>query len=113
MRAGPVQGRGIEKIGEAMAYGVVHHFAGGTEEQYKASIAAVHPADGSLPAGQLYHAAGGDEGGWNIIAVHDSQASWEAFRDSILIPRMQQGIEGGFTAPPQERVFEVVNEARG
>jgi len=95
-----------------MAYGVVHHFAGGTEEQYKASIAAVHPADGSLPAGQLYHAAGGDESGWNIIAVHDSQASWEAFRDSILIPRMQQGIEGGFTEPPQERVFEVVNEAR-
>ncbi len=26
-----------------MAYGVVHQFAGGTEEQYQASIAAVHP----------------------------------------------------------------------
>ena len=33
-----------------MAYGVVHQFKGGTKEQYEASIAAVHPADGSLPA---------------------------------------------------------------
>ena len=99
--------------GEAMTYGVVHHFEGGTEEQYRASIAAVHPADGSLPAGQLYHAAGASEDGWDIIAVHDSKESWETFRDSILMPRMQAGIEGGFTTPPQERVFEIVNEARG
>ena len=41
-----------------MAYGVVHHFPGGTKEQYEASIAAVHPSDGSLPEGQIFHAAG-------------------------------------------------------
>ena len=46
------------------------------------------------------------------VAVHDSQQSWETFRDSILLPRMQAGIEGGFTAPPEERVFEIVNEVR-
>ena len=96
-----------------MAYGVVHHFRGGTKEQYQASIAAVHPADGSLPAGQLYHAAGPSQNGWTIIAVHDSQDSWETFRDSTLMPRMQAGIEGGFTAPPEETVFEIVNEVRG
>jgi hypothetical protein len=96
-----------------MAYGVVHHFKGGTKEQYEASIAAVHPADGGLPAGQLYHAAGASQDGWTIIAVHDSQASWETFRDSILMPRMQKGIDGGFTAPPEETVFEIVNEVRG
>jgi len=96
-----------------MAYGVVHHFKGGTKEQYEASIAAVHPADGSLPAGQLYHAAGASPDGWNIMAVHDSQASWESFRDSILMPRMQAGIDGGFTAPPEETGFEIVNEVRG
>ena len=39
-----------------MVYGIVHQFAGGTEGQYEASIAAVHPSDGSLPAGQLFHA---------------------------------------------------------
>ena len=34
-----------------MAYGIVHQFPGGTQEQYEASIAAVHPSDGSLPEG--------------------------------------------------------------
>jgi hypothetical protein len=95
-----------------MAYGVVHQFKGGTKEQYEASIAAVHPADGSLPAGQVFHAAGPSADGWTIVAIHDSQASWESFRDSILMPRMEQGIDGGFAEPPQETVFEVVNEVR-
>jgi hypothetical protein len=95
-----------------MAYGVVHKFAGGTKDQYEASIAAVHPADGGLPEGQLFHAAGPSAGGWTIMAIHESQQSWERFRDDILVPRMTQGIEGGFTAPPEETGFQVVNEAR-
>ncbi len=94
-----------------MAYAVVHKFKGGTQQQYQASLAAVHPADGSLPAGQVFHIAGPSEDGWTIVAVHDSQASWEAFRDSILVPRMQAGIDGGFTVVPEETVFEVANEA--
>jgi hypothetical protein len=92
-----------------MAYGVVHHFAGGTKDQYEASIAAVHPSDGSLPEGQQFHAAGPSADGWTIIAIHDSKESWEKFRDGTLIPKMA-GIEGGFTAPPQETGFEVHNE---
>jgi hypothetical protein len=90
-----------------MPYGVVHHFPGGTKENYEASIGAVHPSDGSLPAGQLFHAAGPSEGGWTIMAVHESQESWERFRDQILMPRMQAGIEGGFPTPPEETAFEV------
>src|SRR6059058_4259011 len=86
------------------AYGVVHFFAGGTVDQYEASIAAVHPGEGRLPDGQTFHAAGPSEGGWTIMAVHESKQSWESFRDDILMPRMQQGIEGGFEAPPQETV---------
>jgi hypothetical protein len=93
-----------------MSYGVVHEFKGGTRDQYEASIAAVHPADGSLPAGQLSHVAGPSADGWTIVAVHDSKETWETFRDSILMPRIQAGIPGGFTGPPQETVFEVVNE---
>ena len=92
-----------------MAYGVVHHFPGGTKEQYEASIAAVHPSRDRMPEGQIYHAAGPSDGGWTIIAVHDSRESWEKFRDGTLMPRMQQGIEGGFTSPPQETGFEVHN----
>jgi len=95
-----------------MSYGIVHHFAGGTKEQYEATLAAVHPSDGSLPAGQQFHAAGPSEGGWTIVAIHDSQDTWESFRDSVLMPRLQAGIEGGLAGPPQEYAFDVANEVR-
>ena len=90
-------------------YGVIHFFPGGTQAQYEASVAAVHPGPDQLPAGQLYHAAGPSEGGFTITAVHESQASWEKFRDEILLPTMQAGIEGGFTAQPVETAFPVSN----
>jgi hypothetical protein len=93
----------------AMAYGVVHYFPGGTKEQYEASLAAVHPNRQSLPNGQIFHAAGGSAGGWTIVAVHDSKESWERFRDDILMPRLREGIKGGFSMPPQETVFDVHN----
>src|SRR6476469_5203536 len=86
-----------------MTYGVVHQFPGGTKEHYEATSAAVHPSDGSLSEGQIFHAAGASADGWRIIAVHDSQESWERFRDETLMPRMSQGIEGGFTVPPRRR----------
>ena len=92
-----------------MAYAIVHHFPGATEEQYEASLAAVHPSRGTLPDGQIYHAAGPSEGGWTIVAIHDSKESWERFRDGTLNPKLQAGIEGGFTSPPQETAFEVHN----
>ncbi len=89
-----------------MAYCVVHQFEGGTKEQYEASTAVVHPA-GGLPAGQLFHAAGPSADGWTVVAIHESQESWEDFRDNILMPRMQQGIDGGFVVPPVETTFPV------
>ena len=97
-----------------MAYGIVHFFPGGTEDQYRASIAAVHPDNGaSLPPGQTFHAAGPSEGGWTIVAVHESQASWEAFRDNTLLPALQAGVDGGFESPPQEQAFEARNLQTG
>jgi hypothetical protein len=90
-----------------MPYAVVHHFPGGTEDQYEASVGAVHPSANALPPGQIFHAAGPSDGGWTIVAIHDSRESWEEFRDSTLMPRMQEGIDGGFTSPPNETVFEV------
>ena len=96
-----------------MAYGVVHHFVGGTEEQYQATVAVVHPSDGSLPEGQVSHVAGPTSDGWLIVAVHDSKESWEKFRDGTLRPRMQAGVDGGFTAPPQETAFEVNHHVSG
>jgi hypothetical protein len=90
-----------------MAYGIVHHFPGGTKEQYEATVAVVHPGAGQLPPGQMFHAAGPSAGGWTIMAVHESQEGWERFRDDILIPRMQQGIAGGFETPPQETAIDI------
>ena len=92
-----------------MAYGVVHQFAGGTKEQYEASVAAVHPSDGSLPEGQVSHVAGPSADGWTIVAIHDSKASWEQFRDGTLRPAFEKGIGGSFTSSPQESAFEVYN----
>jgi hypothetical protein len=92
-----------------MAYGVVHHFPGGTKQQYEASIAAVHPGRNILPPGQLSHMAGPSAGGWTIVVTYDSKEHWERFRDGVLMPRMKQGIQGGFATPPQETGFEVYN----
>ena len=90
-----------------MAYGIIHHFPGGTAEQYEASIAAVHPSADRLPDGQIFHAAGPASGGWTIMAVHDSKESWERFRDDILLPRLQAGIDGGFATPPEETTIDL------
>lgn len=92
-----------------MAYTIVHHFAGGTKEQYEAVLAAVHPARNVLPKGQVFHAAGPSAGGWTIVAVHDSKESWELFRDGTLRPALDKGIKGSFTYLPQESAFEVYN----
>lgn len=92
-----------------MAYAVVHFFPGGTKDQYEASIAAVHPRRDRLPQGQIHHAAGASAGGWTVIAIHESRESWERFRDGVLLPRLRQGVKGGFAAAPQETVFEVHN----
>ena len=90
-----------------MAFGIVHHFSGGTKAQYDASIAAVHPGPDKLPDGQIFHAAGPSDGGWTIMAVHESRESWERFRDGTLLPKMQAGIDGGFATPPQETEIEL------
>src|SRR4051812_38398423 len=67
--AEPLPGMGVDtkKRGHPMSYGVVHQFKGGTKDQYEASIAAVHPSDGSLPPGQQFHAAGPSADGWTIV----------------------------------------------
>ena len=80
----------------------------GSFDQYDTTLAAVHVTN-SLPEGQIFHAAGQSAGGWTVVAIHDSKESWERFRDGVLMPRLQQGISGGFTTPPQETTFDVHN----
>ena len=89
-----------------MAYLLTHFWAGGTEEQYRATLAAVtEAAGGNRP--ELIHAAGPTEGGFLIAAIYDSKETADNFvRDSIvsIMP-----IEGGLAGPPQERSAEIVN----
>lgn len=93
-----------------MSYAIVHTFPGGTKEQYMATLAVIHPADGTLPKGQIYHVAGTSANGWTIMAVHESRESWEQFREEILTPHLTKGIDGGFTSPPEETAFEIDTE---
>lgn len=93
-----------------MAYGIVHHFPGGTKEQYEASLATVHPDGGrTLPEGQIYHVAGPSDGGWTIVAIFDSEDSWERFLNGTLQPAFEAGIDGGFATPPEAITFPVQN----
>jgi hypothetical protein len=91
-------------------FGIVHRFPGGTKGQYEAGLAQVHPAGGSLPEGQTYHAARATDGGWIVVALWDSHESWERFRDQTLMPGLQSLGDAGFPSPPQETTFEIHKE---
>jgi hypothetical protein len=91
-----------------MAYGIVHKFNEGTEEQYRNALKVVHRDGGeSLPEGQTFHVAGAtDDGGWVVVALFDDKPTYERFRDETLMPGLQQ-VEDGFPGPPEETGFEV------
>jgi hypothetical protein len=94
-------------------FGIINRFPGGTEDQYQAAIARVHPSDGSLPEGQTYHVAGPSEDGWIVIALWDSRESWLRFRDETLLPGLQALGDATFPSPPQETTFEIHREQPG
>ena len=90
-----------------MSFGIIHQFPGGAQEQYDNTIKVVHPDGGTkLPEGQSLHVAGKTDDGFLVFAVHDSQATWERFRDTTLVPGLGK-VENGFPGPPTEITFEV------
>ena len=94
-------------------FGIVHIFPGGTKEQYDASVAQVHPSDGSLPEGQTYHAAGATDEGFMVIALWDSQQSGERCRDEKLTPGFEKLGDQGLPGPPKQKTFEIHRERQG
>ena len=94
-------------------FGIIHRFAGGTKEQYDEGLKHAHPADGNLPAGQTFHAAGATDDGFVVVALWDSRESWERFRDDTLLSGFQAAGDAGLPVPPQETTFEIHNEQTG
>jgi hypothetical protein len=92
-----------------MAYVISHFFPGGTREQYEAAMIALNGKLGVIPNGQILHVAGPAPGGWQVIAVQESQGSWDAFMTDRFIPVMSKGVAGGFTAPPTELEFDATH----
>jgi hypothetical protein len=89
-----------------MAYLMTHFWPGGTQDQYSAMTAAIHPPDG-LPPGQIHHAAGPTDGGFLISALWDSKDSADAFVANTLVPALP--VDGGFAGQPEQRTAEVIN----
>jgi hypothetical protein len=89
-----------------MAYLLTHFWPSGTEDQYRMTLAAIHPTNG-LPAGQTYHAAGPTDAGYLIATVWDSQESADRFVKEVLMARMP--VTGGFEGKPEERAAQISN----
>jgi hypothetical protein len=91
-----------------MTYMLSHFRPGGTEENYLAEIAAVHPSPTALPAGQLHHFAGFTSAGILITTIWDSKESCDRFIQEVLLPA--QPVEGGFPNPVEEHAAEIFND---
>lgn len=90
-----------------MTYLITHFFEGGTQEQYDAIVAQAHPADGSLPEGQLHHFAGPTDGGFLVVALWETKEQNDEFQKELL------PIIGGLEdppSPPEERTAPVTNQ---
>jgi hypothetical protein len=89
-----------------MAYLLTHFWPGGTEEQYRTTLAAVTEAAGGHRP-ELFHAAGPADGGILITAVYESKEACERFVNGAILPLLP--IEGGLVGPPEERGAEIIN----
>jgi len=88
-----------------MAYLLTHFWPGGTEAEYRATVAAAtDAAGGTLP--ESFHAAGPTDGGFLIAATYESKEVCDRFVQDTLLPLMP--IEGGLVGPPEERGAEIV-----
>lgn len=93
-----------------MSYLISHFFEGGTQEQYDAIVAVAHPADGSLPLGQIQHFAGPTAGGFLVVAVWERKEQNDAFQQEL--GKILGSIADG-PAPPQERTSQLTTELSG
>jgi hypothetical protein len=77
---------------------IVNEMHGADQSVYDEVNPRVMP-DGQLPDGCRAHIAGPMEGGWRVITVWDSEEQFQEFRDSTLIPAIQEAGHGERVAP--------------
>jgi len=67
------------------------------------------------PPGLVYHAAGEQENGcWQAVSIWESEADFERFRDSRLVPAAEGVLRPELASgPPPTESFEAKHEIRG
>ena len=71
-----------------MAVVIVNEMQGADQSLYDEVNSKVFPGN-QLPEGCQVHIAGPIEGGWRVITVWDSEERFQEFRDTTLIPALQ------------------------
>jgi hypothetical protein len=81
-----------------MAVVIVNEMQGADQSIYDEVNPKVMPG-GQLPDGCQLHIASPMEGGWRVITVWDSEEQFQQFRDSTLLPALQESGHSDRIAP--------------
>jgi hypothetical protein len=81
-----------------MAVVVVNEMRGGDQSMYDEVNPRVMP-EGKLPDGCQLHIAGPMDDGWRVITVWDSEEKFDEFRNSTLLPALQESGHADRIAP--------------
>ena len=95
-----------------MAIGLRIKFAGGTEDQYRATHSAMN-IDEDPPEGMIIHSAGPIDDGWGVIDFWESRDHFDRFAESRLGPTVAELGAATFQAPPDIKEFPVAHITRG
>lgn len=94
-----------------MAILIVHQGADWNQDLYDRTMERVIPDPSNPPDGMLAHFAGpGQNGGWKVADIWESEAQWERFRDETLIPAVQEIQAPGFDTDIGELHNKIVAE---
>ena len=77
-----------------MAIGIYFPVQGMTADKYDDVIRKLQEAGAGAPAGRSYHCAFEGENGLHVFDVWDSQATFDAFGETLMPILAEMGIEG-------------------
>jgi hypothetical protein len=91
-----------------MPWAQIQSAAEATWQDYEAVSDAIG-ADDDPPEGLIVHAAGAVDGTWRSVAVWESEAAYERFRDERVLPAVRQALGDAAldAGPPPSESFEV------